>query len=101
MIDAKKVREQIVELRSFDECSEPADGWWVAYNDLLAAANTLEALLSRNEALEKVAVAAQNIDNLWGREGLSNMPADIALMDDLAKALQELDALNTEEQENG
>ena len=45
-----EIREQIANLRSFDEGGKPADGWWVAYNDLQKAADSLEKLLAVYEA---------------------------------------------------
>lgn len=46
-----------------------------------------DALFTEGALKDAVIEAAQNIDNLWGREGLSNLPADIALMDALSEAL--------------
>lgn len=38
----EEMNKFIAELRTYDKGAEPADGWWVAYNDLQKAADALE-----------------------------------------------------------
>ena len=40
-------------LRTYDEGGEPAEGWWVAYNDLQKSAEIIERLQSRVDELER------------------------------------------------
>ena len=49
-----KIRKFISDLRTYDEGCEPADGWYVAYDDLQKSANTMEAMLKVVEAAENV-----------------------------------------------
>ena len=39
-----ELRKFVSDLRSYDEACEPADGWYIAYNDLQCAADEIERL---------------------------------------------------------
>ena len=60
-----KVRKFIDDLRTYDEGCEPADGWYVAYNDLQKSANTMEALLEYYTASEAAWV---DVIDVWARD---------------------------------
>lgn len=42
----------VAELRSYDEGAQPADGWYVAYDDLQRAADEIERLEEKIQDLE-------------------------------------------------
>jgi len=50
----KEIRGFIANLRSYDEGGQPADGWYVAYDDLLKAADTMEKLLAVAEIADGI-----------------------------------------------
>ena len=48
----ERQKAMIADLRSYDEGAEPADGWWVAFNDLQKSADTIESLIAEIDAPE-------------------------------------------------